>query len=289
MIPSRDIQRLVEIMSALRHPETGCPWDLEQNFDSIIPYTIEETYEVVDAIQRRDADDLCEELGDLLLQVVYYSQLAQEKGLFDFGDVVSAVTSKMIRRHPHVFGDADARNAGAVKGNWARIKAEEKALRAQKRQERAQVPNPSSDWQPRPETENPGLLDSVSGAFPSIILATKLQEKAATIGFDWPEPEPIINKVREETDEFHAALESNNRQAQEDELGDLLFSVVNLARAYRIDPEVALRRTVQKFRDRFSYIEQELMRSGSSLNEASLDEMEALWQNAKTTNGKTAD
>ncbi|KAA0971215.1 nucleoside triphosphate pyrophosphohydrolase [Aureimonas fodinaquatilis] len=281
MIPSRDIQRLVEIMRALRHPETGCPWDLEQSFDSIVPYTIEETYEVVDAIQRRDAEDLCEELGDLLLQVVYYSQLAQEAGLFEFGDVVSGITSKMIRRHPHVFGDAEQRDAGAVKGNWNRIKADEKAQRAQKRLDRAAKQSEDGDWHLRPEPEKAGLLDTVSGAFPAVILATKLQEKAATVGFDWPDPEPIIDKVREETNEFAHALETNNRRAQEDELGDLLFSVVNLARAFKIDPEVALRRTVQKFRDRFSYIEQELARTGSSIEKASLEEMEVLWQRAK--------
>ncbi|WP_062226112.1 nucleoside triphosphate pyrophosphohydrolase [Aureimonas frigidaquae] len=281
MIPSRDIQRLIDIMAALRTPVTGCPWDLEQSFDSIIPYTIEETFEVVDAIERRDADDLKEELGDLLLQVVYYCQLAQEAGLFAFPDVVEGITAKMIRRHPHVFGDAQARSAGSAKGQWNRIKAEEKELKARQRAERVQSSAADPEWAPKTAPERPPLLDSVPGTLPALALATKLQQKASTVGFDWKESAPVLAKIREETDEFEAALKGGTAADREGELGDMLFSVVNLARLEGIDPERALRATIAKFRTRFAYVEQELRGFSGSGTKATLEEMELLWQRAK--------
>ncbi|WP_062233345.1 nucleoside triphosphate pyrophosphohydrolase [Aureimonas sp. N4] len=281
MQPSRDTTRLVEIMKALRHPETGCPWDIEQSFDSIIPYTIEETYEVVDAIERRDPDDLKEELGDLLLQVIYYSQLADEAGLFSYEDVVDGITRKMIRRHPHVFGDASARNARSAKGQWERIKAEEKQERAEARMRRrdirADTEGTSQDWSGTDEI-GAGLLSSIPGALPSLTLARKIQEKVATVGFDWTTPEPIIAKLREETAEFEAAA---NLDEKRDELGDLLFTLVNLGRRYDIDPDAALRGTVSKFRSRFRAMERAAASRRMSLSDMSLDELEAHWVAAK--------
>ncbi|WP_416355704.1 nucleoside triphosphate pyrophosphohydrolase [Aureimonas phyllosphaerae] len=284
MQPSRDIARLVEIMAALRDPTTGCPWDIEQSFDTIIPYTIEETYEVVDAIERRDAQDLKEELGDLLLQVVYYAQMASELDLFRFEDVVEGITNKMIRRHPHVFGDAEARSARSAKGQWERIKAEEKRERREAREKaRAAFPADAAfgEWTPgREETLN-GLLDSVPGALPALALSRKIQEKAATVGFDWTEAAPILAKLREETDEFEEAVAGDDPDAREAELGDILFTVVNLARRYDIDPDAALRRTAAKFRARFAAMEAEAVREGRTLAEMSLDDQETLWQRAK--------
>ncbi|WP_061977800.1 nucleoside triphosphate pyrophosphohydrolase [Aureimonas sp. AU20] len=289
MQPSRDMKRLVEIMSALRAPDTGCPWDLEQSFDTIIPYTIEETFEVVDAIERRDPDDLKEELGDLLLQVVYYSQLAAEAGLFDFEDVVEGITRKMIRRHPHVFGDTDARSARSAKGQWERIKAEEKRERAEARavRLRAELDGTAerSEWSGRNEAAT-SLLDTVPGALPALTLARKLQEKAATVGFDWTTPEPIIAKLREETAEFEAASTSQERS---DELGDLLFTLVNLGRRYEIDPDSALRGTVAKFRDRFRLMEVAADDENLRLADLSLDELEALWVRAKRSSQPEAE
>lgn len=281
MQPSRDIQRLVEIMRALRDPETGCPWDIEQSFDTIVPYTIEETFEVVDAIERRDAEDLREELGDLLLQVVYFAQLAAEDGLFDFADVVETVTAKMIRRHPHVFGDAAARDARSAKGQWERIKAEEKAERAARRLSRAERPSRSGEWDAQAAPSADGLLDGVPGALPAMALSLKLQAKAATVGFDWTQVQPIVAKLREETDEFEAAAASGSREAQADELGDILFCAVNLARRLDLDPEQALRGTAAKFRRRFAKVEAALAAEGVPLAQAGLERMEAHWQAAK--------
>ncbi|WP_061936135.1 nucleoside triphosphate pyrophosphohydrolase [Aureimonas sp. AU22] len=283
MRPSRDIADLVAIMAALRQPETGCPWDVEQSFDSIVPYTIEETYEVVDAIERRDAQDLKEELGDLLLQVVYYAQMASETGLFTFEDVVEGITTKMIRRHPHVFGDAEARSARSAKGQWERIKAEEKRERreARERMRASSFEDTAGEWTSFAEETETGLLDSVPGALPALTLSRKIQEKAATVGFDWTEPEPILAKLREETEEFEAAAASADRDAQEAELGDVLFTVVNLARRYEIDPDAALRRTTAKFRARFAAMEAHAALEGRSLAAMGLDDQEALWQRVK--------
>lgn len=271
MTPSRDISRLIEIMAALRRPVTGCPWDLEQDFASIAPYTIEEAYEVADAIARGDKDDLREELGDLLLQVVYHARMAQEEGSFEFGDVVEAVTRKMIRRHPHVFGDESARGAGMAKGMWEKIKAEEKAEKRAARLSRGLDP----------EDNGKGYLDGIPLALPGLVRALKLQQKAARVGFDWSEAPPILDKIEEEIGELREAMESGRAERIKDEFGDLLFAMVNLGRHLGVEAEDALRGTNDKFRDRFHAIERALTQRGETLEGATLDEMEALWQDAK--------
>ncbi|TPI33147.1 nucleoside triphosphate pyrophosphohydrolase [Mesorhizobium sp. B3-1-6] len=272
MKPSKDISRLIEIMAALRAPKTGCPWDIEQNFTTIAPYTIEEAYEVADAIARGDFDDLREELGDLLLQVVYHAQMAEEIGEFAFGDVVEAITTKMIRRHPHVFGDEKARSAGMAKGMWEKIKAVEKAEKRDARLARGLDP----------EDHGKGYLDSVPVALPALTRALKLQEKAARVGFDWSEAAPILDKIEEEIGELREALATGDAAPIKDEFGDMLFAVVNLGRHLKLDSEAALSGTNDKFRSRFHYVEQALEASGGSLEKATLDEMEALWQEAKS-------
>ncbi|MEX0956346.1 MAG: nucleoside triphosphate pyrophosphohydrolase [Rhizobiaceae bacterium] len=271
MKPSRDISRLIEIMAALRTPVTGCPWDLEQDFSTIAPYTLEEAYEVADSIQRGDMDDLREELGDLLLQVVYHARMAEEDGAFAFDDVVEGITTKMIRRHPHVFGDEAARSAGMAKGMWEKIKAEEKAEKRARRTARGLSP----------EDHGKGYLDGVPVAHTALTRALKLQEKAAKVGFDWGAAGPVLDKIEEEIGELRAAIETGAKAGTEDEMGDVLFAVVNLARHLGIDPETALRGTNEKFRTRFHAVEAGLKEGGSSLEAASLDEMEALWQAAK--------
>src|SRR5262245_35906073 len=220
MLPSKDISRLVEIMAALRTPVTGCPWDVEQTFETIAPYTIEEAYEVADAIARGDLHDLRDELGDLLLQVVYHARMAEEQGEFAFGDVVEAITTKMIRRHPHVFGDESARGAGMAKGMWNRIKAAEKDERRRRRLARGVDP----------EDHGKGYLDGVPLALPALTRALKLQEKAAHIGFDWKDAKPILDKIEEEIGELREAMESNDTAAVTDEFGDVLFALVNFGR-----------------------------------------------------------
>lgn len=271
MQPSRDLARLVEIMAALRTPQTGCPWDLEQDFASVAPYTIEEAYEVVDAIARGDLDDLKDELGDLLLQVVFHAQLAQEQGAFELGDVVEAITAKMIRRHPHVFGDTRDLSPAAVKRAWSEIKTAEKAARAARR---AQAGLP-------PEEDGGGVLDGVPVALPALTRALKLQEKAGRVGFDWNDARAVLDKIREETAEVSEALETGGLAAIQDEVGDLLFAAVNLARHAGVDPEAALRSTNAKFTRRFGYVEATLATQGKRPQEASLEEMEALWVEAK--------
>ncbi|MDH3195282.1 MAG: nucleoside triphosphate pyrophosphohydrolase [Hyphomicrobiales bacterium] len=267
----RNIDRLLDIMAALRTPVTGCPWDLEQSFATIAPYTIEEAYEVADAIERGDLDDLKDELGDLLLQVVFHARMAEEANAFDFNDVAAAISDKMVRRHPHVFGDSRADAPEAVKAQWEAIKAEESRDRAENRMSKGL----SAGDEP--------LLDSVPIALPALLGAFKLQRKAARVGFDWPETDAVLAKIREELGEVEAELAGlpANHDRLEDEIGDLLFSVANLARHLKIEPEAALRRTNAKFRRRFGYIEERLRASGQSLDAASLDEMEALWQAAK--------
>lgn len=272
MKPSKDIVRLLEIMEALRTPHTGCPWDLEQDFASIAPYTIEEAYEVADAIARGDKVDLREELGDLLLQVVFHARIAQEEGSFDFGDVVEAVTSKMIRRHPHVFGaDAGAQRpeTEGVNSLWREIKAQEKADRAAARAA-AGLPD-----------EKKGLLGDVPLGFPALTRAVKLQAKASTVGFDWNDARLVLAKIREEIDEVDAALSDGDRAAVADEVGDLMFALANLARHLDVDPEAALRGTNDKFTRRFGYIEETLEARGKSLADSDLAEMDALWNEAK--------
>ncbi len=276
--PGRDIDRLLEIMRALRTPVTGCPWDLEQRFETIAPYTIEEAYEVADAIARRDRADLKEELGDLLLQVVYHAQIATEEQSFDFADVVLAITTKMIRRHPHVFGDEAARSAGMAKDFWERIKAEEKAEKAN---ERARLGGAGG-------SRKSGLLADVPVGLPGMTRAIKLQEKAARVGFDWPSVSPVIEKVKEEIAELEGALragggEGGSPASEEatDEFGDLLFVMANLARHLQIDPEAALRRANDKFCRRFAHIEARLGERGTSPSQSTLQEMDALWDEAK--------
>lgn len=276
LTPSRDIKRLLEIMKALRTPETGCPWDLEQDFKSIAPYTIEEACEVADAIERDDMEDLRLELGDLLLQSVYHAQMAAEKGLFDFGDVVEGISQKMIRRHPHVFGTADVSAEefsarGMAEGTWERIKAEEKAEAEAIRKSKG-LP---------PKNANASLLDDVPNALPALACAVKLQKKASKVGFDWNDPHAVIAKIREELDEFEAELKDDNSEKQSEELGDIFFALANLARHQKIDPDSALRSTNQKFRNRFAYIEANIARKNETMESASLKTMDALWNEAK--------
>lgn len=273
MKPSSDIARLLEIMAALRTPGTGCPWDLEQDFASITPYTIEEAYEVVDAIERGDLADLRDELGDLLLQVVFHARMAEEKGAFAFPDVVEAITRKLIRRHPHVFGEARDLAPEQVKALWDEIKREEKSERRQSR-EKLGLP---------PEAHEAGFLGGIPAALPALTRAQKLTAKAAKVGFDWPDAAQVIDKIHEELEEVKEASSSGERDRIEDEIGDLLFSVTNLARHYGIDPETALRRTNAKFESRFGAVENALRHQGRSLNEASLAEMEELWVKAKNS------
>ncbi|HEX8047842.1 nucleoside triphosphate pyrophosphohydrolase [Rhizobium sp.] len=278
MEASRDISRLIEIMAALRNPQTGCPWDIVQTFETIKPYTIEEAYEVSDAIERKDMDDLCDELGDLLLQVVFHARMAEEAADFSFGDVVEAITRKMIRRHPHVFAVSDADTAGAVKLQWDQIKAEEKRERTERRAKRGI----SGDFKA-------GFLGSVQRSFPALTEALKLQERAAKVGFDWSAPEPILDKIEEEIGELRVALASGDKAKVSDELGDLIFAVVNIGRHVEADPEQALRGTNTKFRRRFNHIETTLEAAGETLEEASLERMEDIWQAAKAIERQLAE
>lgn len=275
MDASKDISRLIEIMAALRQPETGCPWDVVQTFETIKPYTIEEAYEVADAIERNDPDDLCDELGDLLLQVVFHARIAEEAGLFSFGDVVEAITRKMIRRHPHVFARSDADTPQAVKLQWDEIKKEEKAERAARHAARA------AETGRQVEDFTSGHLGSVQRSFPALTEALKLQERAAKVGFDWSEAAPIVDKIEEEIGELREALAEGRPDKVKDELGDLIFALVNIGRHVDAEPEQALRGTNTKFRRRFSFIEENLKVSGETLEEASLERMEELWQAAK--------
>jgi ATP diphosphatase len=270
MQPSRDIRRLNEIMAALRTPGTGCPWDLEQTFATIVPYTLEEAYEVADAIERGDVADLREELGDLLLQVVFHARMAEEEDQFDFGDVVEAITRKLIRRHPHVFGDARDLTSDEVKALWGRIKAEEKRERAEARRAAG-----------RPAEEATGALAGVPLALPALTRALKLQQKAGKVGFDWNDPRAVLAKLREEIDEVEAELDANDAERVAGEVGDLLFAVANLARHLKVDPETALRGANAKFERRFAHIEARLGEAGRTPADATLDEMEALWGEAK--------
>jgi ATP diphosphatase len=263
--PSRDISVLIEIMAALRAPGTGCPWDLEQDFRTIAPYTIEEAYEVADAIARGDLADLKDELGDLLLQVVFHARMAQEQEAFDFGAVVGAITAKLLRRHPHVFGDKRGLTADEVKGLWQRIKQQEKAERAQA----------------RASVEPDGALAGVSAGLPAMTRALKLQNRAGEVGFDWRDPRAVLDKIREETDEIAGVLDGQRHDEMEGEIGDLFFAVVNLARHLEIDPESALRATNAKFERRFASIERALAARGKSPHDATLAEMDALWDEAK--------
>ena len=256
----RSVATLNAIMRALRTPGSGCPWDLEQTFETIAPYTIEEAYEVADAIATGSRDQLCGELGDLLLQVVYHARMAEEEGAFGFDDVVEAITAKMIRRHPHVFGDADARANPPAKGFWESAKAKERAGAA---------------------SENQSLLEDVPMALPALARAVKLQGRAARAGFDWPGTVDVVDKIAEEARELTEAARSGDKAAAAGELGDLLFTLANLARHLEIEPETALRGTNAKFERRFRHIERELARRGKTPDTSTLDEMDALWNEAK--------
>ncbi len=258
--PKKTIDDLIAVMAALRTPGTGCPWDLEQTFATIAPYTIEEAYEVADAIARGNLTDLREELGDLLLQVVYHAQLAQEEQAFDFTDVAHAITSKMIRRHPHVFGDEAARSMGATPGFWEKIKAEEKAARP---------------------TAPASILDDVPLPLPALTRAVKLQSKAAKVGFDWPSLTPVLAKMREELAELEAAAASGDATHTAEEFGDLLFVMANVARHMDIDPEDALRSANHKFTRRFQRVEALLKERGRGPAHSDLAEMDRLWDQAK--------
>lgn len=255
-------------MAALRTPGSGCPWDLEQDFGTIAPYTIEEAYEVADAITRGDLADLRDELGDLLLQVVFHARMAEEQGAFDFGGVVDAITTKMIRRHPHVFADAEGNTAAAVKGMWEEIKAREKA---EKR----------SGETASPAGAPLSALDGVPLALPALTRALKLQQKAGRVGFDWNDPRAVLAKIREEADEIEAELDAVDTSKAAAEVGDLLFAVVNLARHLNADPESILRATNDKFARRFQSIESALAGQGKRPEDATLAEMDALWDAAK--------
>ncbi|WP_409263134.1 nucleoside triphosphate pyrophosphohydrolase [Pseudomonas putida] len=260
---------LLHLMARLRDPQYGCPWDLKQNYASIVPHTIEEAYEVADTIERGDFEHLQGELGDLLFQVVYYSQLAREEGRFEFDGVVDSITRKLIRRHPHVFPtgelyapvDTPSLSEAQVKSRWEEIKAEERAEKSQ--------------------PEQLSLLDDVPATLPALSRAAKLQKRAATVGFDWPAALPVLDKVREEVDEVLQAMADGDADALEDEVGDLLFAAVNLARHLKQDPEHALRRANRKFERRFRFIEQALRDSGRPIEDCDLDELDALWGEAK--------
>ena len=271
MTPSRDLSRLLEIMERLRTPETGCPWDLEQDFRSIAPYTVEEAYEVVDAIERNDFADLKDELGDLLLQVVFHARIAEEQQAFVFADVVEAITTKLIRRHPHVFGSTRDLSPDEVKALWGRIKDEEKADKAAARRAAGQVV----------DEKKASRLDGVPLALPALSRAVKLQDKAAKVGFDWPDVSHVFDKLVEECGELRAAQAEDDPAGMAEEMGDLLFVMANLARHMKIDPEQALRASNAKFYRRFNYIEEKLQAIGRTPEQSGLAEMDALWNEVR--------
>lgn len=264
-LPKEPLPRLLAIMAWLRDRQHGCPWDIDQTFRTIAPYTIEEAYEVADAIERDDMAALKEELGDLLLQVVYHSQIASEAKSFSFDDVAAAIADKMVDRHPHVFGDMDIRTADAQTVSWEARKAAERAAKSSGQEEAA------------------GALDGVARALPALMRAEKIQKRAARVGFDWSTIGPVIDKIEEELKELRAELEAGKVEPTRvaDELGDVLFAVANLARHCKVEPEVALRATNDKFEKRFRHIERVLAETGRKPADASLEEMEALWQEAK--------
>lgn len=255
---AKKIDALLKIMAQLRSPDGGCPWDLEQDFRTIAPYTIEEAYEVADAIERQDMPGLKDELGDLLFQVVFHAQMAREEGLFDFGDVAEAISDKMIRRHPHVFAKADARNAEEQTKAWEDQKAEE-----------------------RKKKGADSLLSDVPAGLPGMTRAVKLQKRAARVGFDWEDAGAVLDKVAEEATELRNAAAESTKEHVEEEFGDLLFVMANLARHLDVDPETALRGANEKFIRRFQFIENKFTAEGASLNDASLDQMEDAWNEAK--------
>lgn len=256
----KQIQRLLEIMARLRDPATGCPWDRQQDFKSIAPYTVEEAYEVADAIERDDLVALREELGDLLLQVVYHARMAEEAGLFGFEEVAAGISDKLVSRHPHVFGAADIKDPAQQTRDWESRKASERAAKSQ-----------------------PRVLDGIPLGLPSLTRAEKLQKRAARVGFDWPELAPVFGKIREELMELEDEVSANAPHTRlQDELGDVLFAVANLARKLGVDPEQALRGTNRKFERRFHHVETRLAEKGKKPEQVSLEEMDGLWDEAKS-------
>ncbi len=261
------IDRLLEIMARLRDPHTGCPWDREQTFHSLIPYTLEEAYEVADAIEREDFDDLCDELGDLLLQVVFHARIAEERGLFDFTRVADRLCDKLVRRHPHVF-------AGMIYSSETERKLAWETIKRKERRDRGKL------------VKKTGILDDIPVALPALLQAEKIQSRAARHGFDWPEVEPVFDKVEEELEELKEAWQSGDQDHIREEIGDLLFVAVNLARHVGVHPETALRESNQKFSRRFRYIEKCLEKQGKTVAETPLADLDALWDKAKRS-GKT--
>ncbi|MCZ6636323.1 MAG: nucleoside triphosphate pyrophosphohydrolase [bacterium] len=253
-----NFERLVELMSRLRAPD-GCPWDQKQTHQTLSPYLIEEAYEVLEAIDRGEDDAFCEELGDLLLQVVFHAQIAREENRFSVDDVAKAIADKLVRRHPHVFGTVQVENADEVVQNWEAIKAKEKGHKGR----------------------DPSVLEGVPRHLPALLRAQRIQEKAARVGFDWDQIDDVAAKVHEEVTEFLEACSANNQQHLQEEFGDLLFSLVNLARFLDLSPEDALAQTIDKFQNRFAYIESKLQKTGKTPQEASLEEMDAYWEEAK--------
>ena len=266
----KNTQNLLDIMARLRHPEQGCPWDLRQDFATLIPYLIEEAYEVVDAIERNDMADLRAELGDLLLQVVFHSQLANERGLFDFEQVSESISDKLIRRHPHVFADAVFATDAERQQAWEQAKAEER--RAKEKSE-----------------ETVSVLAGVAASLPALLECEKIQDRAAQHGFDWPDPPPVFDKVMEELEEVRDAWQSGDQQHIREEIGDLLLVVVNLARHLEVNAELALKESTKKFSRRFHYIEQRVASSGRNLTDCELDELDAFWHEAKQVLKRKAD
>ena len=253
-----NIEKLLEVMANLRNPESGCPWDCQQDFASIAPYTVEEAYEVADAIEREDFVALKGELGDLLFQVAFHARMAEEEGFFDFDEVAGAIADKMLRRHPHVFGDAEERAAGPVKGSWEKIKADE----------RAKDPDPSA-------------LAGVARALPALKRAQKLGKRAGTVGFDWPDKKGVRAKIREELDELEAAVGARSKAGIDEEFGDLLFAVVNLARHLDVDAEKALTSANRKFERRFRNMEDAVTKTGKPLGDHTLESLDKAWRAAK--------
>ena len=272
------IDRLIAIMTMLRDKQHGCPWDLEQTIKSLLPYTLEEVYEVADAIENNDLVELEDELGDLLFQVIFYAQIAKEQGAFDFQDIATAITDKLVRRHPHVFPDGDVEKFGIqqdisaqqVVVNWEAIKELEREEKRKKGGE-----------QVAQEVES--ILDDLPRALPAMERARKLQKRAAQVGFDWAEIAPVLEKLKEEVAEFEEALASGDLERMSDELGDVLFATINLARHSKIEPEVALRSTNQRFETRFKWIEAALSHQDKVFKDANLEELDALWDQAKKT------
>ncbi len=260
----KQTERLLGIMQSLRDPDKGCPWDKKQTFETIVPHTLEEAYEVADAIEKGDMAELEGELGDLLFQVVFYAQLGHEQQLFDFESIAKAMCDKLVRRHPHVFSDATLDTDEAIKQNWEKLKQQERQTKNE---------------------ENTSLLDDLPKHFPALSLAQKMQKRVGRHGFDWPEIDGVIDKLEEEVAELKDALKSGNKAHIEEEMGDLLFSCVNLSRHLKLDPEAALRKSCRKFEQRFRALEAIIGNDGLGVDSASLEQLEGAWQQAKRING----